>query len=114
MNWMDRLQQFRDENPDLPQGPSDAEVEAALAPEAPVQKKRLDIILERKGRKGKTVTLVRGWDIPAAEVQSVCAELKKKLGTGGAVEHEAIMVQGDRRTDLLDRLTAMGYKARII
>lgn len=47
----------------------------------------------RKGRGGKTVTLVSG--VRAEARESVCRELKKALGTGATLEDEAIVVQGD-------------------
>ena len=42
MNWQDQLRQFRDENPDLPEGPADLPEEQS---EKPAQKGRVDIIM---------------------------------------------------------------------
>ncbi len=110
MDWLDKLQQFRDMNPDLPEGPETVEE----TPQGPLQKARLDISVERKGRAGKTATLVTGWEIPDDSLLDVAAVLKKKLGTGGSARGGDILIQGDRRTDVLRCLTEMGYKARII
>ena len=108
MNWLDQLQQFRDSNPDLPEGP-DIPVSGEERT-APAQKSRLDIIMERKGRGGKTATIISGWDIPEDALLEIAASIKKKLGARGG----DILIQGDRRKDILALLTSMGYKARII
>ena len=109
MNWLDQLQQFRDSNPDLPEGPDIPVSGEEMA--APAQKSRLDIIMERKGRGGKTATIISGWDIPD---DALAASIKKKLGAGGSARGGDILIQGDRRKDILALLTSMGYKARII
>lgn len=111
MNWLDQLQQFRNANPDLPEGPADAPEDT---PAKPSQCGRVNIIMERKGRAGKTATLITGWDLPDEDVLEVAAKLKKKLGTGGSARGGDILIQGDRRKDVLEALSAMGIKARII
>lgn len=78
------------------------------------QQGRLDIVLDRKGRAGKSATIIEGFTIPDGEIQQIAAELKKKLGTGGSVREKEILIQGDRRPDVLDFLTARSFKARII
>lgn len=75
---------------------------------------RLDIIFERKGRAGKTATIVAGFTMPDDAVASLASELKRSLGTGGSARGGEILVQGDRRQDVLKFLTGKGYKARII
>lgn len=111
MDWLDQLQKFRDANPDLPPGP---ENEVADVQNAVRQTARLDIIMERKGRAGKTATLITGWELPDDELLEVAARLKKNLGTGGSARGGDILIQGDRRKDVLEQLISMGYKARII
>ncbi|HWF85582.1 MAG TPA: translation initiation factor, partial [Vicinamibacterales bacterium] len=53
--------------------------------------------MEKKGRGGKTVTVV--YDLPnnRAFLEALCQELKRACGTGGAVADEAIELQGDLR-----------------
>lgn len=111
MNWLEQLQQFRDSNPDLPTGPDDVTPEPD---ETAAQKAKLDIWLEKKGRAGKTATLISGWEISDDQLLAIAAELKKKLGTGGSARGGDILIQGDRRKEVLAHLTSMGYKARII
>ncbi|MDE7025765.1 MAG: translation initiation factor [Paramuribaculum sp.] len=111
MDWTEQLKAFRDANPDLPEGPDmpDSELENTHKAQP-----RLDIFIERKGRGGKTATLVTGWVCSQDELLEIASKLKSSLGTGGSARGGDILIQGDRRAEVLDRLTAMGYKARII
>ena len=53
---------------------------------------------ERKGRGGKTVTVVDGAGIRAVDdLAALAKRMRKALGTGARVEGEGIVVQGDQR-----------------
>ena len=52
---------------------------------------------EVKGRKGKTVTTVFGFDLGDNELKDLAAKLKRKCGTGGSVKDGVIIIQGDHR-----------------
>lgn len=110
-DWRDALGALRGTMaPDADPEPAEEPAPAA----EPEQKQRLDIILDRKGRNGKTATIVAGFTITDEQVADVAAYLKKQLGTGGSARGGEILVQGDRRNDVLRLLTQKGYKARII
>ena len=61
----------------------------------------------RKGRGGKTVTVIQG---VLRDHASTAKTLKKTLGTGARVEGEEIVVQGDQRDRVADWLEAQGVK----
>jgi len=65
--------------------------------------------LEKKGRGGKTVTVV--YDLPnnAAFLKALSQELKRACGTGGAVADGAIELQGDLRERVREVLTNKGF-----
>ncbi|MBR5898201.1 MAG: translation initiation factor [Muribaculaceae bacterium] len=110
-DWQSSLQAFLDSNPDLPQG------EETPAPEPQNETKkhpRLDIIFEKKGRAGKTATIVSGFILDDDEVAAIASKMKSRLGTGGSARGGEILIQGDRRKDVLAFLTENGFKARII
>jgi len=91
---------LKDKLGDLPRGP-----EAPRAPEPQPAKgpARAVVRLERKGRGGKEVTVVEQLGLPAAALRVWVKELKGALGCGGAVEGDALVLQGDQR----DRLPAL-------
>ncbi|MES1247314.1 MAG: stress response translation initiation inhibitor YciH [Actinomycetota bacterium] len=78
---------------------------AAADPGGPVRVWR-----EKGGRRGKTVTVVRG--LPGADLAAVAADLKKLCGAGGAVKDGAVEIQGDHRDKVVARLQAQGYAAK--
>ena len=65
--------------------------------------------MEKTGRSGKTVTVV--YDLPRNEefLKTLCQELKRACGTGGAVTEAGVEIQGDQRDRLRDLLTKKGY-----
>jgi translation initiation factor 1 len=60
--------------------------------------------MEKKGRGGKTVTVVYGLPQNEAFVRDLCGELKRACGTGGAVSDGEIELQGDLRDRVRDLL----------
>lgn len=110
-DWRDKLRQFAEANPDLPEG-EEIEADVQERGEGDVRKRqgKLAVRLERKGRGGKMVTLVGGWTLSDEEVGRVAAELRRKLGTGGSVSDGEILIQGDRRKQVAELLRQMGFR----
>ncbi len=71
---------------------------------------RCTLRLERKGRAGKTVTVVAGLPRNPAFLAQLAAELKRACGTGGTVAEDAIEIQGDHRDRLRQLLQAKGHQ----
>ena len=67
---------------------------------------------EVKGRKGKTVTTVSGFQINADELKNLAAQLKRRCGTGGSVKDGVIIIQGNHRDTLITELKNRGFKAK--
>lgn len=68
--------------------------------------------LERKGRGGKSVSVIEGILSPSAGKEALLKHLKSKLGTGGTIQGEAVEIQGDQRDRLVELLVELGYKAK--
>jgi translation initiation factor 1 len=83
----------------LPKGPTPP-TPTPVAPKAPA---RAVVRIERKGRRGKEVTIVEKLALAPRHLEQWCKDLKQALGCGGAVEEDAIVLQGDLR----DRITAV-------
>ena len=68
--------------------------------------------MEKKGRGGKTVTVL--FDLPHNEafLKALCQDLKKTCGTGGAVAGNAIELQGEQRERVRDLLLKKGYTVK--
>ena len=68
---------------------------------------------EVKGRKGKTVTTVSGFQVDPLELKNLATELKRRCGTGGSIKDGIIIIQGDHRETLIAELKSRGFKAKI-
>ena len=65
--------------------------------------------MEKKGRSGKTVTVVHHLPDHAAFLKGLCQELKRACGTGGVVLGGAIELQGDLRDRVREILLKKGF-----
>ena len=90
--------------PELPRNPA--------APFAIQGTQAVHVRLERKGRKGKTVSIVTGVKSPDVGRRALLKHLKGKLGCGGAVKGAEIEIQGDQRERLVALLNGLGYRAK--
>lgn len=115
MDWKSSLDALRDT---LPQG--DGAVEGDVVPGEGVvdgdasQTARLDVLLDRKGRKGKAATIVAGFTISDEAVAEIARRLKQRLGVGGSSRGGEILIQGDKRPEVAQALSEMGLKNRVI
>ncbi|APX97506.1 MULTISPECIES: SUI1 family translation initiation factor [Natronorubrum] len=69
---------------------------------------QLSIRMERR-RYDKPVTIVEGFDLETADLQSTASELKRSLGTGGTVSDGRIELQGDHRNRVPSLLRERGF-----
>jgi len=68
--------------------------------------------LEKKGRGGKSVTVVAGLPRNQVFLAQLAAELKRACGTGGTAAEETVEIQGDQRERLRPLLVAKGFAVR--
>jgi translation initiation factor 1 len=69
---------------------------------------------ERKGRGGKTATVVEGIKRPRSALERMARELRRALGCGAAVEGDTIVVQGDMAARIEPWLVARGAKKVVV
>lgn len=75
----------------------------------PKNQQKLRLNMERAGRGGKTVTLVKGFVGSDEDITSLCKLLKQKCGVGGSVKDGEIIIQGDHRQRLVEILKKEGF-----
>lgn len=82
-------------------------------PDLSPEQQDLRIQATRSGRKGKTVTVVTGFQHQDATLAKLLKKLKSQCGSGGTVKENSLEIQGDHKQKLLEILTKLGYKAKI-
>ena len=111
-DWRDKLGALKGLYPADEQTDSELQAAEELADEAPTlprKQQKLRLAMERAGRGGKTVTLIRGFVGTDEEINALCKLLKPRCGVGGTAKAGEILIQGDHRTRLVALLKQEGY-----
>ncbi len=76
------------------------------------QRAPLEVIVERKGRAGKTATIVCGFTVSDSRLKEIATELRQSLGCGGSSRDGEILLQGERKEAVAKILKSKGYKIK--
>jgi translation initiation factor 1 len=80
----------------------------------PPNQQNLKVMRDRKGRKGKVVTVISGFVLNQADLKALAKTLKTYCGSGGTVKDgDVIEVQGDHREKVAQKLQELGYKVKL-
>jgi translation initiation factor 1 len=94
----------------LPPGPAESTQPAEAKPERK-NRGRVDIIRQKAGRGGKTVTVVKNFvGIGLPEKEALAKTMQKACGTGGTVKNGQIEIQGDKRAQVAEILSQAGFR----
>ncbi len=107
-NWKDRLGTVYSTNKDF-QYEHDAEGEQETLN---AKAQNLRVLLDRKQRKGKTVTAIEGFIGTSDDLKALAKELKVKFGVGGSAKDGVIIIQTDQRDKVMKHLDDQGYKTK--
>jgi translation initiation factor 1 len=81
-------------------------------PDLPPSQQSLQVQVSRKGRGGKTVTLISGFQHRPDTLKALAKKLKAQCGTGGTAKADTIEIQGDHAQTLIEALQKAGYTAK--
>ncbi len=109
-DWKDRLGVVFSTNADYEYTHDEVPEQDTLPPE----KQNIRILLDKKQRAGKMVTLVTGFIGTEDDLKELGRKLKQACGVGGSVKNGEILVQGDFRVRVAERLKADGYKVKVL
>ena len=70
------------------------------------------LMRDRKGRGGKTVTVISGVPGNAAALSTLAQQLKKLCGSGGTIKDGVIEIQGDHCDKVQAKLVELGHKVK--
>ncbi|WP_306642169.1 translation initiation factor [Sanyastnella coralliicola] len=104
----DRVNVVYSTNPDFNYESEESFEEETLPP----SEQLLYVSLDRKQRKGKTVTLIEGFVGASEDLSDLGKTLKGKCGVGGNTKDGEILLQGDHRDKVMNLLNEMGYKTK--
>ena len=75
-------------------------------------KQTIRVVLDRKRRAGKSVTVASGFQLTSESLTALAATLKKKCGAGGTAKDNEIEIQGDHVARVTSELQRLGYRVR--
>ena len=88
--------------------------EGYVAPEDQFIPQQLEAHFSNKGRAGKTVTVIKGFEGATSELKALAKTLKNAVGVGGSVKDGTIIIQGNYRDKLMTILAEMGHEVKRI
>lgn len=111
-DWKDKLGMAFSISPDS-QNKQEEEKQEKV-PSIPANKQTLYVELDKKGRKGKSATLVTGFEGTDDELKELARILKTQCGVGGSTRDGEILIQGNFRDKVMDILKNQGFKVKRI
>jgi translation initiation factor 1 len=107
-DWKDRLGVVYSTNADFQYEHEREEEHKTLKPEQQI----LKVSIDRKQRRGKTVTIISGFIGRDEDLKNLGKKLKTKCGVGGSVKEGDIIIQGEWLKKVNDILQSEGYKVK--
>lgn len=104
-DWKERLNIVYSTNPDFNYETNEEDSCETLDK----KQQKLRVSIEKKGRGGKTVTLITGFIGKEEDLKELEKLLKTKCGVGGSAKDGEIIIQGEFKQRIIELLKAEGY-----
>ncbi len=88
--------------------PESEEITATLPP----NEQYLEAHFSNKGRGGKTVTVISGFEGLDSDLKDLAKHLKTQCGVGGSIKDGEILIQGNYRDKIMQLLQKKGYHVK--
>lgn len=85
-----------------------------LTTDLPAETQTIRVELDRKRRKGKTVTVASGFQLTKSSLDTIARRLKARCGAGGKLGTYEIEIQGDHVGLVCETLSDLGFRVRRI
>ncbi len=95
-------------NTELATGKINKPAQKSLLP----QQQTIRLRLDKKRRRGKTVTLASGFQLNPKDLKLLSKLLKQNCGAGGTAKADEIEIQGDHRDKIRQKLLALNYNVK--
>lgn len=110
-DWKQKLYQLKNSMPQaeeiLEEIKTQSQDEKDKKQSAPIR-----VVTDKKGRNGKTATIIEGFTIPQSEVEKLAKQLKQKFGVGGSTRDGEILIQGDHKIAITEFLRNCNFKVK--
>jgi translation initiation factor 1 len=90
----------------------EAPAEKDLPADMQTGQQKVIVRLDRKGRGGKSVTVIEGLQMAQKAKEALLKQLKADIGTGGTLKERALELQGDHCGTIMTALEKLGYRPK--
>ncbi len=104
-DWKDKLRKLNGEKEYSEQ--NETKEEYSISPKEQIVRIEID-----KKRRGKTASIISGFLGTQEEIKELAKQLKSACGSGGSFRDDEILIQGDFRKKIANKLTTLGYKVK--
>ena len=78
----------------------------------PPPQQTIYVLIDRKQRRGKSVTVCRGFKLTPKDLKTLEKQLKQFCGAGGTSKGDEIEIQGEHRDKVMQKLAELNYKVK--